>query len=392
MHIDDRIGGETVGSTKRALRKLLGLPVGESHSAERQQTSADPSSDNPWFRAQTQVGRSVSRTAPAAAERELWPTVRRLLLTGLVGLLLVVGAWSVFVRPFLNRPADSGPAADAGVSVPAAQAAAARFALDYLSYSPANDRALRAAALAGETSGSDAAAMAWSGSGYITASDAIPGDVAQYPGGRAVVMVDARVTVAAPGKGVASAKPPAPASTSGTTTAPAPSSGAGELAAPAGAVPQGYSVVRSVWLRMAVPVSRVQGRVLVSSTGPVFTGDPAGPDSAAHADGTTDAAATTDSGKWIGEFMTAYAASGADYQSAPGTHLAGLGGAAVAADVPAWSLSVPDAAGVRLGSASVTWRVAGVDLSITQTYTVSVTQQAERWYASALGPKLAAPN
>lgn len=152
-HVVDRIGGSLVSSAKRALWKLIGLSVEPSESTERRQTSSDPSSDNPWFRTQGQPPTPAPRAGAVSAERELWPTVRRLLLTGLVGLLLVVGAWSVFVRPFINRTTDTDPAASADVSVASAQAAASRFSLDYLSYSPANDPALRAAALAGRHQG-----------------------------------------------------------------------------------------------------------------------------------------------------------------------------------------------------------------------------------------------
>lgn len=381
-----------MSSTKRVLRKLVGLPGEVSPPTERQQTSGDLTSDNdnPWFRTQA-PGRKPAVPA-ATGEREFWPGMRRILLTVLIGFLLLVGVWTTFVKPFVNRNAAPDAVATTDVDVATAQAAAARFALDYLSYSPANDPAVRGAALAGETSGSDAAAMAWSGSGYIAATDALPGTVVQYPGGRAVVMVDVRVTVAAPKKGVPAAKPPAAAPASGSAAAQAPASGAGELAAPAGAMPTGYTTVRAVWLRLAVPVSGSDGKVLVSPTGPIFTGDGAGPDTASLVEGTSDAVATADSTKWISEFMTAYAASAADYQSAPGTRLAGLGGATAASDVPAWSLSASDDAGGRLGSATVTWRIAGAELAITQNYTIAVTQQAERWYASALGPKLPAPN
>lgn len=324
------------------------------------------------------------------SERELWPRVRRILLTVLIGLLLFVGAYTVFVKPFVNRAASGATtSASTEVNAESAQAAAAKFALDYLSYSPANDPAVRAAALAGETSGTDAAAMAWTGSGYITATDALAGAVVHYPGGRAVVMVDVRVIVAAPKKGSPAAKPPAATSSAATPAAPA--SEVGQVAAPAGPVPAGYTAVRSIWLRLAVPVSQSEGEVLVSSTGPVLTADGAGPDGTDAGEGSVDAAATADSSKWIPTFMSAYAASAADYQTAPGTQLTGLGGAVTASDVTAWSLSAGNGAGGRVGSASVAWQIPNVELSITQTYSVSVSQQAGRWYASALGPKLGAP-
>lgn len=393
--MEDTVGVVVVSTTKRVLRRLIGLPAegtssGKSSTAPSGDGTSDNRSDNPWFRTQGPA-LAASGVRPAAAtsasERELWPRIRRVLLTALIVFLLFVGAYTVFVKPFVNRAgSDAITPTSNGVSAEIAQAAAAKFVLDYLSFSPANDPVVRAAALAGETTGTDAAAMAWTGSGYISATDALAGAVVQYPGGRAVVMVDVRVSVAAPKKGAPAAKPPA------ATTPAAPASAVGQLAAPAGPAPAGYSTIRSIWLRLAVPVSQSEGgEVLVSPTGPVFTGDGAGPDGATAGDSNADAAATADSTKWIPTFMSAYAASAADYQTAPGAQLAGLGGAVTASDVTSWSLSAPDAAGGRVGSASVTWQIPGVELAITQTYSVSVSQQAGRWYASALGPKLGAP-
>lgn len=385
-------GVSVVASTKRVLRQLVGLPNEEAPKSLRRPRrgksgAAEPEPENPWFRTQETPAATASTAGSMASEQEFWPRLRRILLTGLVGFLLVVGAWSVFVRPIVNRNADQDVApVAAAVDSDSAQAAAARFALDYVSYSPGNDPAVRAAALAGQTFAADAAAMAWTGSGFISATAAVPGTVLQYPGMRAVVMVDVRAAIAAPKKGAAGAKPPEAAAA---TTTGAPASSAGAVAAPAGGVPEGYAAVRTVWLRLAVPVSQASGQVSVAAGGPVFTGDGAGPDTTTVS---ADAVATGDSSDWITEFMTAYAASGADYQSAPGTRLAGLGGATTAVDVPAWSLSIADPAGARTGTATVTWKVPGVELSINQSYAVTVTQQADRWYASALGPKLPAPN
>lgn len=381
-----------MSSTKRVLRRIVGLPVDTTSkpSRRRGKSVVEEQPENPWFRTQETPTVAAAVAGSMASEQEFWPRLRRILLTGLVGFLLVVGAWSVFVRPIVNRNADQDVAPmAAAVDSGSAQAAAARFALDYVSYSPGNDPAVRAAALAGQTFAADAAAMAWTGSGFISATAAVPGTVIQYPGMRAVVMVDVRAAIAGPKKGAAGAKPPEEATTSTAATPQAPASSAGAVAAPAGGVPAGYSTVRTVWLRLAVPVSQTAGQVSVAPSGPVFTGDGAGPDTTTTA---VDAVATDDSSDWISEFMTAYASSGADYQSAPGTRLAGLGGAATAADVPAWSLSIADPTGARTGTATITWKVPGVELSINQSYAVSVTQQADRWYASTLGPKLPAPN
>jgi len=125
-----------------------------------------------------------------------------------VWLIVIAGVWAVFVRPFLNSDPRAAP--PPVVNEDAARSMAARFALDYVSYSPASANVARSAALAAEMAqGADVTAMAWSGTGYVSADAAVPGEVVQYPNLEAVVVVDVRATIAAPKKGTAAAEPPA---------------------------------------------------------------------------------------------------------------------------------------------------------------------------------------
>jgi len=295
-----------------------------------------------------------------------------------VWLIVIAGVWGVFVRPFLNTAPQAAPPPP-GIDQDAARSMAARFALDYVSYSPASANVARSAALAAETApGADVTAMSWSGTGYVSADAAVPGQVVAYPNLQAVVVVDVRASIAAPKKGTPAAEPPS----APTATPPAP---AGIPAAAAHSAPAGYQPVRTVWLRLAVPMVQVQAGVRVAPAGPVLTEDPIPATRLAEA--AADPQPTTSTRDWVAGFMKAYAASAAQYQSSPGMDLAGLSSAVTVADMGSWSLGVADPAGTRLGTATVTWKLAGADLNISQTYALAVTQDADRWYVSTLGPK-----
>jgi len=311
-------------------------------------------------------------------EGRLGAAVGRWGLRLLVWLIVIAGVWAVFVRPFLNsdpRVAAPPPV----VNEDAARSMAARFALDYVNYSPASLNTDRTTALAAETApGADVTAMSWSGTGYLAADAAVPGQVVAYPNLQAVVVVDVRASIAAPKKGTPAAEPPS----APTATPPAP---AGIPAAAAHSAPAGYQPVRTVWLRLAVPMVQVQAGVRVAPAGPVLTEDPIPATRLAEA--AADPGPTSSTRDWVAGFMKAYASSAAQYQSSPGTELAGLSSAVTVAKMGTWSLGVPDAAGTRLGTATLTWKLAGADLNISQTYALAVTQDADRWYVSTLGPE-----
>jgi hypothetical protein len=377
-----------MAAAKRVMLAVLGLgsadapgdgPKGGKRSLRRKKTSR-PQPENPFLRSATQSAPVPTDMEVSKPEGRLGAAIGRWGLRLLVWLIIVAGVWGVFVRPFLNTDPEA-TAPPLVVNEDAAKSLAARFALDYVSYSPASLNADRSLALAAETApGADVKAMSWSGGGYIVADAAVPGEVVQYPNLEAVVVVDVRASIAAPKKGSAAAKAPdvGPASSKPVTSA-------GVPAAAAGVLPAGYQIVRTVWLRLAVPVVQVSSGVRVAPAGPVFTQDPV--PAARLAETTADPQPTSSTQDWVAGFMKAYAASAAQYQSSPGIDLAGLSSAMTLAEMGSWSLGLPGPTGMRAGSAAVTWKLAGADLTISQTYALAVTQDADRWYVSTLGPK-----
>lgn len=371
-----------MASARTVLLRVLGLQPDRRPAAKafrgsgsaRRRGGAPAAPENPFLRSPT----AAANLEVSKPEGRLGAAVGRWGLRLLVWLIVIAGVWAVFVRPFLNTAPQAAPPPPR-IDQDAARSMAARFALDYVNYSPASANVDRSAALAAESApGADVTAMSWSGTGYLAADAAVPGQVVAYPNLQAVVVVDVRAMIAAPKKGTPAAEPPS----APTATPPAP---AGIPAAAAHSAPAGYQPVRTVWLRLAVPMVQVQAGVRVAPSGPVLTEDPI--PAIRLAEAAADPQPTSSTRDWVAGFMKAYAASAAQYQSSPGMDLAGLSSAVTVADMGSWSLGVADAAGTRLGTATVTWKLAGADLSISQTYALAVTQDADRWYVSTLGPK-----
>lgn len=374
-----------MSAAKRAVRRVLGLGPADGArttggSLRREQRRADGAKHvpNPFLRsAETSAARPADfeMTAPQSHAGAL---VGRWLLRGFLALMIVIGIWAAFVRPFISR-ADTAPAPAAALNTDAAGAAATRYALDYLSWSPGTANTARSVALSAATAGgTEAKGLSFTGSGYLGANAAVPAEVQALSNTSGVVTVDVRVAIAAPGKGVKALLAP-PAGTSASTAA-------GTPAADAAPLPQGYQLRATLWLRLAVPVVQTDAGVKVAPTGPVFVGESAARPSSAAADLAADPAATSQTRDWINSFMTAYARSDTDYQSADGVTLTGLGSAVTVAEVASWALAAPDAAGTRVGTTAISWKLAAADLSITQTYTLGVTQDADRWYVTTIGP------
>jgi len=156
--------------------------------------------------------RRVSRPSQdlevSRAPRELGATVRR----GLIGLVLLLiafaGVKQVVWNPLFGRAAGTAAAGQAGLDQVAADGAATKYALDYLSYSPAGAGAA-AAAVTADVVGGDAAPPRWAGSGYLHADTALPGSWHVVDASHAVVSVTVRVHLAMP-----------PSTQATTTTAP----------------------------------------------------------------------------------------------------------------------------------------------------------------------------
>lgn len=364
---------------KRLIQRVFGLGDGSAKRRNRLQDSGNEPV-NPFLRVSDGRAPATSDIEVTKPDGRVGAAIGRWGLRAFVWLVVIAGLWSLFVRPFLNSNDEAAPPA-AVVDTAAAQATASRFTADYLTWSPASTNTARAAALQAQlVGGADAKQLGWSGTSYLAVDVTAPGQVLQLPNQSALVIVDARVQVATPNKGVKPIQPPNPA----TETAVA--STAGVPAAETSPVPEGYTITRSMWVRLAVPVVSTGGRTAVAPVGPVFIGDEIPSVTTRSADLTADPSATSATTEWASGFMKAYAASDTEYQSSPGVTLDGLSSAFTATQVGAWSLGAADPNGVRVGTAAVTWKVAGADLSIAQSYSMSVTQNADRWYVSTIGP------
>lgn len=363
---------------KHLFERVLGLGDGGAGRRNRLQSN-DDQPVNPFLRAGTGTARATPDIEVAKPDGRVGAAIGRWGLRAFVWLVVVAGAWSLFVRPFLSGSEEAAPTV-AVVDTAAAQATASRFAADYLTWSPASTNTSRAAALQAQLAGgAEVKQLGWSGTSYLAADMAVPGQVLQLPNQSALVIVDARVQVATPKKGVKPIQPPNPATAAATAAL-------GVPAAETAAVPEGYAITRSMWVRLAIPVVSTGGRVAVAPVGPVFIGDEVPSVVTRPPDVSTDPAATSSTAEWATGFMKAYAASDTEYQSSPGVTLGGLSSAFTASQVGAWSLGATGPDGVRVGTAAVTWKVAGADLSIAQSYSMSVTQNADRWYVSTIGP------
>lgn len=397
---ESRVGeGSAIAGTKQVMLRVLGLasrPDANTGSKGRNRSLRRKSSgpvqpENPFLRAPAAPATVAPDMEVSKPAGRLGPAIGRWGLRLFVWLIVVAGAWSVFVRPFIGGGSTSsaggaGPAAL--VDQDAARAAATRFATDYLTWSPAATSE-RAAALAADTqSGADPAAVAFTGSTLMTALAAVPGHVQVYGPGSAVVTVDVRVSFAAArSKAVAaSAAAQATALPTGTSSPGAPRL-PGQPAVQAPTMPRGYQPKGVAWLRLAIPVVDQGGRLLVGAAGPVLLDDPV-TTGQVGGDG-TDGPQTDATQSWAGQFMQAYATSSTAYQAAPGVTLTGLGSTVRLSKIDSWGLSPPDDHGVRAGTVNVVWSLAGTDLAVPQRYSLAVTQDAGRWYVTSLGPAMA---
>jgi hypothetical protein len=362
----------------------------ESAAALKEQTP--PTGTEPADRTGTAaVDGAAGSERPAArdlevsrAPRELGATVRRALIGLVLVLIAFAGVKQVIWNPIFGRTTAAVTSGPAVMDQVAADGAATRYALDYLSYSPA-DASAAATAVTADQVGGDITPARWAGTGYVRAEAALPGSWHVIDPAHAVVTVTVRVHLAMP---PTTAKP-IPAAVAG-SPAPVP---AGSASDP-GAIPPGWTDLGSRWVTVAVPVQSSGGVVKVSSGGGVFTGEAPGlvtPDPAGSADPGTTAAtqgvATS--------FLTAYAQSDVAYLAEPGVNLAGLSGTVTLASVTNWTVTIPPApisgttavaAASGVGTAVVTWQLAGTDLQIAQSYAIALTNSQSRWYIAALSP------
>ncbi len=175
-------------------------------------------------RSPRRVSRPSQDLEVSRAPRELGATVRR----GLIGLVLLLiafaGVKQVIWNPIFGRTAGTAAAGPTGMDQVAADGAATKYALDYLSYSPAAAGVAAAAVTADVVGGGDAAPPRWAGSGYLHADTAVPGSWHVIDAAHAVVSVTVRVHLAMP-----------PSTQPTTTTAPTTPAAAAAPSSPSGA-------------------------------------------------------------------------------------------------------------------------------------------------------------
>jgi len=170
------------------------VPAAADPTAGRQDAAAGGGA----ARSPRRVSRPSQDLEVSRAPRELGATVRR----GLIGLVLLLiafaGVKQVVWNPLFGRTAGTAAAGPTGMDQVAADGAATKYALDYLSYSPAGAGAAAAAVTADVVAGGDAAPPRWAGSGYLHADTAVPGSWHVVDASHAVVSVTVRVHLAMP--------------------------------------------------------------------------------------------------------------------------------------------------------------------------------------------------
>ena len=367
------------GSTARWLSDL---ETSDEPAGEDSVTGGEPSGTGGPVRSAPRAPRAAQDLEVSRAPRELGATVRRALIGLVLLLIAVAGVKQVIWNPFFGRTSGTAAAGPAGLDQVAADAAATRYALDYLSYSPATAAATDAAVTADVVSG-DAAPARWAGTGYLRADTAVPASWHVLDAGHAVVSVTVRVHLAMP-----------PSTRATTTTAPgtaAPPAAPGSAGDPGG-IPAGWTDLGARWLSLAVPVQASGGAVKVSAAGAVLSGE--APNSVmSDAAWQVDPATATATQPVATSFFAAYAQSNVAYLAQPGVDLAGLDGTVTPASVTGWTVAVPPApasgtaaAASGVGAAAVTWQLAGTDLQIQQSYSIALTNSQNRWYIAALSP------
>jgi len=220
-------GGASDGSAPGWLSDLETgeVPAAADPTAGRQGAAAGGGGGGGPARPPRRVSRPSQDLEVSRAPRELGATVRR----GLIGLVLLLiafaGVKQVIWNPIFGRTAGTAAAGPTGMDQVAADGAATKYALDYLSYSPAGAGAAAAAVTADVVGGGDAAPARWAGSGYLHADTAVPGSWHVVDASHAVVSVQVRVHLAMP------------PSTQATTTTTAPTAAAAPTSPSTAAAP-----------------------------------------------------------------------------------------------------------------------------------------------------------
>jgi hypothetical protein len=271
---------------------------------------------------------------------------------------------------FHHEPAPV--AATKGMDLAAATGLAVRYTADYWSYDGGNPDA-RQSALGAYSGTTSTGVPAIAGAGTLHADVVTSGAVATAGRDVAVVQTTARVTPGLLPEG-STAPQTAPADAPGPASAPDP----GAPAAP-------YTRGTPLWLTLDVVVHDTDTGLTV--TGATLSGDaPAAlprpsPEVDAEITGVTTRDGLPD------EMFTAIAESDLRYLTTPDLQLAGLSGVVALDGTSGWSVATDRAdTGLRYADVDVTWQLAGTQLTVPQSYALSMTESDGRWLLAAVGP------
>lgn len=319
----------------------------------------------------------------AAAPRGFAAVFWRWTARVLVVVLLAAGVNQLFIKP-LRHPAVP-VAAVAAIDPAVAGQVAARYAADYLSYSPNRAGANLAALTADSVATASTSTQLFSGAGYVRTDLVQPGQTVTVDAAHVLVTQAVRIHLAIPQVGAAAQQ----------VTASSPAALPPGSAGDPGPVPAGWTDLGERWITLTVPVESTPAGLRVSATGAVFSGEPpmvitpiatANPDSATTAATQSVAAA----------FFTGYGVSDVSYLVPTGAPVTGLSGAATFVSLGNWTVQTaaaavagsasPAAPAAGIGTASVTWQLAGTGIEITQQYAALLSFTSGRWYTAALAP------
>lgn len=285
----------------------------------------------------------------------VWMWAKRLA----VAMLLISGFVQLVIRPVVNWTSSdkAGETTHKQVSLQAAGATAASFAVDYLTSGGPTWEPQRTAALSqwlySETFAGSDQLGAWEGEAVMHADSPSVVGTQRVGDDGAVVAVQIRVLTFVPGGGeIAEADPP-----------PAGESSQEAFRPP---VPSGYVAGPAYWLRLTVPVLSDDGEMYVTAPGPVFSADDLTPIPPISE---VDSPASDTLRENAETLFAAYASADLEYVAADGSGLRGMGGAMTVASVEEVDVAkARNSGGTVNASAKIQWQLAGTDLRISQTY------------------------
>lgn len=369
----------------RVTRKILGLdrgpdPLAGPPVADPQGFDVpDTDEVEPAARRRTSAADDFQvAAAPRGFAAVFWRWTARVLVV----VLLAAGVNQLFIKP-LRHPAATAIAV-AVIDPAVASQVAARYAADYLSYSPSRAGANLPALTADSVSTASTSTQLLSGAGYVRTDLVQPGQILTVDAAHVLVTETVRIHLAIPPVGTAAPQVVA--------SAPAglPPGSAGDP----GPVPAGWTDLGERWITLTVPVQATPTGLRVSASGAVFSGEPPmviAPIAGANPDSGTTAATQS----VASAFFTGYGVSDVSYLIPTGAPVTGLSGAATFVSLAGWTVqtaaagagsSSPAAPAAGIGTASVTWQLAGTGIQITQQYAASLSLTSGRWYTAALGP------